>query len=107
MPVADRAKQFAPFSALRGLDAALEEKRRALERSGRRTLSEESAEALDRRLRGLTPGVRITAVYYRNGDYPAAAGAVRRVDGVRRVLRIDDTEIAFDDLFEITDDQGE
>ena len=41
MPPSQRAKQFAPFDALTGLGAALERKRRELERTERPILAEE------------------------------------------------------------------
>ena len=80
MTVENRAKQFAPFSALTGLDLALEKKRRELDRSERREFSEASAAELNERLRALQ---RAFEAGQRPGPYCGHRG-----DRVRRALPI-------------------
>ena len=53
MTVENRAKQFAPFSAITGLDRAVDQKLREANRVEKRELSEERAAALDGKLRAL------------------------------------------------------
>jgi len=65
MTVADRAKQFAPFSALRGLPEELAQKERIYQ--PRKILSSDMAEQLDRMLQTVHPGHMVTVVYYRGG----------------------------------------
>ena len=95
----DRAKQFMPFAALRGLAEAIKEAER--ETVPRPELYEEEAEVLDRKLRRLRPGQRVTAVYYRGGGYVTRGGEVLRLDPVLRELRITEDRIQFDELREL------
>lgn len=99
MTVADRAKQFAPFSALRGLPEELARKEKIC--LPRRILSPDMAEQLDRMLQSLHPGHMVTVVYYREGEYLKKTGMVAGVDRRLRLLQVVEEEIPFDDLFEI------
>lgn len=96
MSRADRAKQFAPFSALSGLGRAIAAKERRTEE--RRELSEESAAELDAVLRTVRKGDLVTAVWYDTDAYTQLTGTVTRVDGVARVLLVGETGILFHDL---------
>ena len=99
MTVADRAKQFAPFSALRGLPEELARKERVFQ--PRKILSSDMAEQLDRMLQTVLPGHMVTVVYYRQGQYRQKTGMVARVDRRLRLMQVVEEEIPFDDLFEI------
>lgn len=101
MPVSERAKQFSPFSPLKGLEEALSEKERL--REGRREVSSDLAEKLDRTLRALRPGQAVTAVYYlpERELYKQLTGAVTAVDGTGRTLSLGGERIPFDDLFDL------
>lgn len=99
MPAQERAKQFAPFSALRGLPEELAQKERVP--VPRRIPSPDMAEQLDRMLQTVRPGHMVRAVYYRDGGYLQMTGMTAGVDPDRRVLRVVGEEIPFDDLFEL------
>ncbi len=73
-----RAKQFAPFSALKGLEEALAEKEREYEPQAE--LSDDAAEELDRCLRGLQKGTAVTIKYYRDGGYELITGIFRGIN---------------------------
>ena len=60
-----RAKQFAPFSALKGLVEALAEKEREYEPQAE--LSDDAAEELDRCLRELQKGTAVSVKKYPGG----------------------------------------
>ena len=60
----ERAKQFLPFSAVRGLEEALEKKRAALFHSEKPMLAPDRENEIDRVLRILKKGDRIKVVYY-------------------------------------------
>ncbi len=62
MPRADRAKIFAPFSALRGLDESLAA--RELLYVPRPLIAPDRAELLDRRLRSLRRGEPVTVTWF-------------------------------------------
>lgn len=101
MTVENRAKQFAPFSALTGLDLALEKKRRELDRSERRELSEESAAELDERLRALEKGMRVTICYYCGQEYRRLTGTVERLEEAEGLLYLDGAKIPLADIAEL------
>ena len=73
----DRAKQFMPFSALKGYEEAL--KKQEVVRVPKRELSEEYAENLDRKLRVVRQGDMVAVTYYYRGEYRKIMGLVSRV----------------------------
>ncbi len=95
----ERAKQFMPFSPLKGLDEALLTQERVIEE--RVYLGEDAQNELNGKLLGLEPGERVTAVYYRGGRYVRASGTVTKVDVNARRLILDETRIPIDDLKDI------
>ncbi len=99
MPIEDRAKQFAPFSALRGLPEALVKMERIF--VPRKELSEERAEELNRKLCQLQRGTMASVVYFSNGEYIKLTGMVAGLDKNQHTLRIVDTLIGIDDIYEI------
>ena len=107
MPQSLRAKQFAPFAALKGLDEALAEKERI--RVEKRLLSEDRLSELNDKLMGLTVGQIVTVVHYDpiEREYIQLTGMVAKIDAQNRILRIVSESIKFDNLFEIiTSDIG-
>ena len=110
MPWADRAAQFAPFSALVGYGAALVETARLTDR--RIELEEDDRAALDRKQQelleriGERPEVAITwfvpDARKEGGQYITTVGRLKRIDEVRRVMvLVDRTEIPLNDIFDI------
>lgn len=99
MPIADRAKQFMPFAALKGLPDALALKEKIT--VDKIELSEEMAEALDQEMHKLAKGKIATVVYFHKGEYLKTTGMVARIDETSRVLQIVNTKIPFDDILEI------
>lgn len=99
MPVSERAKQFAPFGALKGLPEALAKMERVVVLKAE--LSEDKAEELNRRLLQIEKGDMVTAVYYSDGEYVKVTGKVARMNFSERFLQIVDTKIRFEDLFSL------
>ena len=99
MSVADRAKQFAPFSALKGLDEALRQKERVFVEKPE--LSDEAAEEISRKLMELSVGMRVCAVYYSDGECVSVEGIVTRIDKTFKKLTVVKTEIPMDDIVNI------
>ena len=99
MPVSQRAKQFAPFSALRGLPEALKAKEKIYEQ--RKELFEDEKQKINAALANICKGDDAALIYYKNGEYLTAQGTVDRKDTVRRMITIDDMEIPFDNIFGI------
>lgn len=98
----NRAKQFMPFDALKGLRAALAEKERVI--VGKRELSEEQKEELDRKLKRIEKQDIITVEYFDNDEYVRVRGMVSGLDLSGRILKIVNQKISFDT---ISDLQGE
>ncbi len=95
----DRAKQFMPFAALKGYPEALRKKEKVV--VPRAEVSEEYAEVLDRKLRKVNRNDIITVIYFHNGEYLKKTGMVSRIDETARVLKIVNTKIGFDDIYDI------
>ena len=95
----DRAKQFMPFAALKGYPEALRKKEKIV--VPRAEVSEEYAEVLDRKLRRVKKNDMITVIYFSNGEYLKKTGMVSRIDETARVLKIVNTKIGFDDIYDI------
>ena len=98
----DRAKQFLPFDAMKGLDAAMKRVEERVERVERIELGEEDAAALSSALSRLTRGDQVTATYYREGHYRTTSGTVTRIDNVKRTFTLDESEtVPFDEIISI------
>lgn len=95
----ERAKQFMPFAALKGYPAALREKEKII--VPKVEFSEDYQEILNFKLSQVRQGDMITAIYFHQGEYLKKTGMVSRMDETARVLKIVNTKIAFDDLYDI------
>lgn len=98
----DRAKQFMPFAALKGYPEALKKKEKII--VPKAEFSEEYKEKLDQKLRQVKKNDIITAIYYHNGECVKVEGMVSRIDDTSRILKIVNTRIPFDDLYDISGD---
>lgn len=99
MSIEDRAKQFMPFSALRGLQQVLAQKERIV--VPKAELSEERSEELDRKLHLLQRGKMAAVIYFHQDSYVQVTGLVARIDKSSRILQIVNTKIPFDDIYDI------
>lgn len=99
MPISDRAKQFMPFAALKGLPEALAAKERIV--VPKKILSEEMAEELNRKMHLLQRGQIATVIYFHRDEYLKITGMVARIDSTSRLLQIVNTKIEFDDILDV------
>ena len=108
MPVEDRAAQFAPFAALTGHQAAIEEAARVTD--VRMELDEEMKEQLSVQLQKIVsePERRIRIVYYvpdgrkSGGSYVTRTGIVKKIDEYQKILVLEDgSRIPLEDISEI------
>ncbi len=88
MPAAERAKQFMPFSAVRGLQAALRRKEEELGLQTPKLLADEAAAELDGKLRNLRKGSRAAITHFADGRYIQSSGQVQAIDSVKRLLAL-------------------
>ena len=100
MPVQDRAKQFMPFSALKGLEEALREKEQQMEE--KKVLSEERAEELTRKLSNIIKGDTVQVTYFKENAYVTVSGTITGLDTVYQTLTVEERVIAIPDLYDIT-----
>lgn len=98
----ERAKQFMPFAALKGYEEALREKEKVI--VPKVELSEYSKEILDWKLQNIKKNDIITVVYFHEGEYLKITGMVSRFDVTAKVIKIVNTKITFEDIYDI---QGE
>lgn len=99
MSVENRAKQFMPFAALRGLPEALAQKEKIV--VDKIELTEDMAAELDWKISAMEPGMVATIVYFHKEEYIEKTGMISRIDKSARVLQIVDKKISFDDLLKI------
>lgn len=101
MPPSRRAKQFAPFDALKGLKEAIARKEHVPE--PRRELSEDAIAEINAKLTMLKPGSWVTVVYY--CDYTQEVhqltGQVSKVDQYWKSLDVGKISIEFDELYQV------
>ncbi len=95
----ERAKQFMPFAALKSYPEALRRREKIVVE--RTELSEEYRETLDEKLRQIKKNDMITVTYFCKGEYVEQTGMVSRIDATARVIRIVNTKIGFDDIYDI------
>ena len=100
MARADRAKQFLPFDALKGLQEALREKE--IEHEEKRELSEESLMELEKEFNKIEKGSQVKIKYYKNNKYIEITGEVTNIDYIKKKIQINKTEnINMSDILKI------
>ena len=97
----DRAKQFAPFEALKGLRDALAQKEYEAERTYRRELSEEEAEEVQRALLNLKKGDNVQITCFDSGHYIVVEGRVNSINPAFKYLIVGEGRIMFEDIYRI------
>lgn len=95
----ERAEQFLPFDAVKGLQVALREKE--IEHINKFELSDEQIENISDTLKMLRIGEKIEVVYYVDRQYKKMQGNVVKLNNVKKSILIDDIEIFFVDIFSI------
>lgn len=98
---ADRAAQFAPFDALKGLKEAIKEREERKSRISRRELSEEQQEVLSETIKQLETGAMVEVVFYCNGHYFTILDTFADVNPTNKYIMVGERKINFFDLYEI------
>jgi len=97
----ERAKQFAPYDAVKGLQEALRDREERHSRVEKRLISEEKAEEVSRILLRLKRGIKAEIECYAAFHDVTLRGTVTQVDFTYRKLKLDETQIWFDDIYEV------
>ena len=102
----DRAKQFAPFEALKGLREALTEKEYENEKMQRRELSEEESDEIQADILKLQKGDTVEITCFESGYYFTVKGKVVKKDVTFKYLVVGDGKISFDDIYKIKTEES-
>ena len=87
---ADRAKQFMPFDALKGLQDALREKE--IEYEQRKELTEESLTELQTEFNKIEIGSKVKIKYYKNKKYIEVLGVITKIDYIKKKVCLNNIE---------------
>ena len=100
MPRGDRARQFAPFEALKGLQQALRLKEYEHDRIEKGDITEEKIEEISKTLNDLEKGDDVEVTYFCDGYYKTLKGK-SKVDVYEQKVIVDGIIIPFDDITDL------
>ena len=101
MPRNERAKQFAPFDALKGLQKALRLKEYEHDRMVRGDIDDETIDKISKQLQKIKKNDSIYIKYFEDGYYKELKEKVKRIDVNKREVELESKTIFFDDLFDL------
>ena len=99
MDISNRAKQFMPFAALKGLPEALEKKEKIV--VSRPDLTEERMEELDYKMHQVLRGMIVSVTYYEDEECFKKTGMVAKFSPDNRIIQVVDKKISFDAILDI------
>lgn len=99
MSQADRAKQFAPFAALKGYSEALRKKERII--IERAELSEDYKQELDYTFSMIKKNDIICVIFYDKDEYIKITGMVSKINLEEKFIQVVNTRILFKDIYKI------
>lgn len=97
----ERAKQFQPFDALKGLREELKLREMRVLEEEKRLLAEEEAAVLSRRLAALRGGELVEFSVYDRGHYRQGEGRVVGLDRNEGYLRLENERLCLLDLYRL------
>lgn len=100
MPLSDRARQFLPFDALKGLQDALRLKEYEHERIEKGDLSIDMIDKISDTLFNLKNNDMVNLEYYSDGRYLNIKGKAK-LNIISKIIIINDIKISFDDIHNI------
>lgn len=100
MPRHMRAKQFAPFDALKGLQEALRMEEYKHERIEKGDLSQEKIEEISAVISNLEKGDNAEIKYFVDGYYKTVKGKIK-IDIIEQKIFINNLVINFTDIFDL------
>ena len=97
----ERAKQFMPFDAMKGLQEALRDREERHSRVERREISEEMMDKLSDVIGRLLPGMGVRIEYYKAFHDVINQGIIAKVDLVYKYLVLGNEKIHFNDIYDL------
>ncbi|MBO5927460.1 MAG: hypothetical protein J6Q32_01230 [Clostridia bacterium] len=101
MPRINRAAQFAPFDALKGLQDAIKIKEYEQERASKGEITEEKAVELSKKLVSLEKNQLGEVTYFFDGYYKKESGKIKLFIE-KRIISVNNVKICLDDVSEIS-----
>lgn len=98
--VSDRARQFMPFSPLKGYYDLIEKCERIKE--PKIELTDDMLEILSQKLNKIEKGIMVKVKYYDADSYVEMEGMVSNIDRVYNNLTVIKTVIKFEDIYDIS-----
>lgn len=102
MPASQRAKQFMPFAAVKGLEKAIAEQDHLLNRVDEVELGEEQVQKINDKLKLLKKGSIVSVCFYQGGHYRTHTGIVERVDPICREILVDGVHIVIENIIGVS-----
>ena len=97
-----RAKQFMPFDAMKGLQEALRDREERHDRVEKHEISEEDQEANSVVLSKLSKESKVRISYYCHFHDVEKVATVTAISYSYRFLKLDEEKVFFDDIYSIT-----
>lgn len=97
----ERAKQFMPFDALKGLQEELRIREERRTRVTKKSLSEDQIEQISRVLSRLDKGSKVAITLYSKGHYISIDGYTSEVNQIYEYIKIGSEKVFFDDIYKI------
>lgn len=101
MAKVNRAAQFAPFDALKGLQEALREKEEKAQRIQKKEISEERQDQISEKIVQLEKGTMVELVYFSLGKYITIRNEVENINLINKNITVEKKKILFSDIYEI------
>lgn len=96
-----RAKQFMPFDAMKGLAEALKDREERHSRTVKHGVSEDARERISEALCQMEKGSRVLVSHYYCFHDVETEGIVTEINRAYRFFRLGEEKILFDDLYDI------
>lgn len=97
----DRAAQFQPFDALKGLQEELRAREERRTRVEKKEITEERAESISIQLIKIYKRSDVEIVFYRGGHYYNLQGSVVDKNDIYKYLVIGQEKIFYDDIYDL------
>lgn len=98
--MSDRARQFMPFSPLKGYYDLIEKCKRIKE--PKIELTEDMLEIISQKLNKIEKGIMIKVKYYDVDSYVEIEGKISNIDKIYNNLTVIKTVIKFEDIYDIS-----
>lgn len=97
----ERAKQFMPFDAMKGLKEALVIREERHNRVEKRELSEDTIEYISSILGRVEIGMEAEVLHYRAYHEVVSKGNVKAIDFTHKYLLLESEKVYFDNIYDI------